>query len=114
MPNNCSFTLETIHRRKSCQTSHKHCPSKSSSSRTSVLSFQIPKVLRSGSSGANGTTRKVIRSLSSSFCVTTCCSYKKRYWSINRPKLHAPNTSVNNDIDNTKNNNTLLNNLVKG
>lgn len=111
MPNNSSFPLEREYRRQSCQTCHKNCPSKSSSSRTSIQTFQIPKKLRSCSirklsRGFNsaivtnsffGIRRTIISSKRIAFISMFC---KKRNWTINRPELHPPDTQVYNYIDN--------------
>lgn len=43
LPKNCSFSLKSINRRKTCLTCHYNCPSKSCSCRTLILSFQIPQ-----------------------------------------------------------------------
>lgn len=102
VPKNSCFSLKTINWRKPSLTSHKHCPSKSCSSRTSILAFQIPQVLWSC------TNRKLLCSVGlfciqrkiSSHRIALVCSNKKRNRSVNWPKQHTPNSSVNNDIDN--------------
>lgn len=109
MPKNSCFPLKTVYWRKPSLTSHKHCPSKSCSSRTSILPFQIPQVLRCSTSCW---TRKLLLPIGlsvslfgffSSYRIVlfpTTSSNKKRNRSVNRPKQHTPNSSVNNDIDN--------------
>jgi len=48
LPNNSSFSQKRVNRWNSCQTYHQNSPSHCNSCGTSVLTFQIPKILRSG------------------------------------------------------------------
>lgn len=47
LPKNSCFSLKCVDRWNSSQTDHQHSPSQSNSWRTSILSFQIPKILGS-------------------------------------------------------------------
>jgi hypothetical protein len=101
LPNNSSFSLKRKSWRKSCKTSHKNSPSKGCPTRTSILPFQIPKILRYLSSS---------QIISYFISISTTCIFnvlfifrrgasKRRNWSIGWPQQQTPGTKINNNIN---------------
>lgn len=79
-PNNSGFPQESINRRKSCLTCHKHCPPKSCCPRTLILSFQIPNILRSCCFPSSSRKRMLMRT---------------SHW----PHKQSPSPKINDDVN---------------